>query len=497
MDLALAVSFAISIALWGLWLLKARSNLPPSPWGLPLIGHLHLLAGMPPHKALQRMANKYGPIISLRLGMIPTVVISSPELAKEVFTTHDLNFASRPYMVFGEYFSYSSVGLVSSPHGKLWRNTRKLCTTELFTAQRIDSFSWVRREELSRALEGILKAHGNDKPVEVRKVASVFAFNITSRIVMSKRYFGDENVDADAMEFKELNDNVLELTINPCLSNLVPWYLRWLDWQIPRYKRIHAKQDKFLQKIVDEHKETTRKCKDFLDIMLDFFGAGTQGETYVKANLMEMLIGGTDTTSTASEWLMAVLMHDPRVMAKLREELDRVVRNTRMVQESDLPKLEYLQLVLKETLRRYPPGAIIMPHISSQASNVGGFHVPKGTTLLVNSWAIGMDPAVWENPTQFHPERFLGSSIDVKGQNFELLPFGSGRRKCPGMAMGLRAVELLVANLIHGFDWSFVPGTTPSMEDVFRSAIQLKTPLQAMASPRFPKDVYINQTSHL
>ncbi|EFJ36393.1 hypothetical protein SELMODRAFT_404347 [Selaginella moellendorffii] len=216
MDLALAVSFAIFIALWGLWLLKARSNLPPSPWGLPLIGHLHLLAGMPPHKALQRMANKYGPIISLRLGMIPTVVISSPELAKEVFTTHDLNFASRPYMVFGEYFSYSSVGL-------------------------------------------------------------------------------------------------------------------------------------------------------------------------------EMLIGGTDTTSTASEWLIAVLMHDPRVMAKLREELDRVVGNTRIVQESDLPKLEYLQLVLKETLRRYPPGAIIMPHISSQASNVGGFHVPKGTTLLCYS---AQDPIV-------------------------------------------------------------------------------------------------------
>ncbi|XP_002968760.2 flavonoid 3'-monooxygenase [Selaginella moellendorffii] len=491
MDLALVVSSAAFITLLVLWFWKSSSNLPPGPWGLPLIGHLHLLAGMPPHRAFQRIAKKYGPITSLRLGMIPTVVISSQELAKEIFTTHDLNFASRPYLVSGDHFSYNFSGIGTSPYGELWRNTRKLCTMELFTAKCIDSFSWVRRDELSRTLEGILKDHGDDKPVEVRKVASVFSFNITSRILMSKRYFGDENVDAHAMEFKELNDKVLELAINPCISNLVPWYLRWLDWQIPRYKRIHAKQDEFLQKIVEEHKETTRECKDFLDIMLDFFGAGTQGETYVKANLIEMLMAGTDTITTVSEWLMGAVMHNPRVMAKLHEELDSVVGNTRMVQESDLQKLEYLQIVLKESLRRYPPGALLIPRISSQAATVGGFHVPKGTTLLVNAWAIGMDPAVWENPTQFHPERFLGSSIDVKGQNFELLPFGSGRRQCPGMGMGLRSVELLVANLIHGFDWSFVPGTTPSMEDVFFTTAQLKTPLQAMATPRLPKEVYI------
>ncbi|XP_002994780.2 flavonoid 3'-monooxygenase [Selaginella moellendorffii] len=352
MDLALAVSSAAFITLLVLWFLKPSSNLPPGPWGLPLIGHLHLLAGMPLHRAFQRIAKKYGPITSLRLGMIPTVVISNQELAKEIFTTHDLNFASRPYLVSGDHFSYNFSGPATSPYGELWRNTRKLCTIELFTAKCIDSFSWVRRDELSRTLEGILKDHGDDEPVEVRKVASVFSFNITSRILMSKRYFGDENVDAHAMEFKELNDKVLELVINPCISNLVPWYLRWLDWQIPRYKRIR-------------------------------------------------------------------------------------------------------------------------------------------TTLLVNAWAIGMDPAVWENPTQFHPERFLGSSIDVKGHNFELLPFGSGRRKCPGMGMGLRSVELLVANLIHGFNWSFVPGTTPSMEDVFSTTAQLKTPLQAMATPRLPKEVYI------
>ncbi|EFJ18732.1 hypothetical protein SELMODRAFT_178226 [Selaginella moellendorffii] len=471
------------------WSYKSHKNVPPGPWGLPLIGHLHLLAGTLPHKGLQYISKKYGPVVFLRLGMMPTVVISSQELVKEVFTTHDVNFGSRPYMVLGEHFSYNYSGLGTCPYGKHWRDSRKLCTIELFTAKCIDSFAWMRKEELSHALRVIL---GGSKPVKMRALLSNFAFNNMSRILMSKRYFGDDEVDRDAVEFKEMLSSVVDLVMNPCVSNLVPWYLRWLDWQIPRYKRIHAKQDNFLQKIIDEHKETTRECKDFLDIMLEFYGTNVQGETHIKANLLEMLVAGTDTSATTSEWLMASVMHNPRVLIKLQQELDRVVGGNRMVQESDLPKLDYLQLVLKETFRCYPPGVLLFPRMSTQDVTVAGYHVPKGTTLLVNAWAVHMDPEVWENPTQFQPERFLGSSIDVKGQNFELLPFGAGRRKCPGMSLGLRTVELLVANLIHGFDWNFVPGTTPSMEEVFNSSCYLKTPLQAMATPRLRMDIYKN-----
>ncbi|XP_024529635.1 flavonoid 3'-monooxygenase-like [Selaginella moellendorffii] len=491
LPVVLFVAFILFLVLS--WSYRSFKNLPPGPWGLPLIGHLHLLAGKPPHRSLQSISRKYGPIVFLKMGMMPTVVISSQKIIKEVFTTHDIKFGSRPYMVLGDHFSYNYSGLGTSPYGKYWKDTRKLCSMELFTAKSIDSFAWMRKEELSHALGEILKSFSNSKPVEIRSLFSIFAFNNMSRILMSKRYFGEDEVDSDALEFKEILLSIVDLVINPsCISTLVPWYLRWLDWQIPRYKQIHAKQEKFLRKIIDEHKETTRECKDFLDIMLEFYGNNAQGETHVKANLLEMLMAGTDATATTSEWIMALVMHNPRVLIKLREELDRVVGSDQMVQESDIPKLDYLQLVLKETLRMYPPGVLLFPRMATQEATIAGYTVPKGTTLLVNVWAVHMDSAVWENPTQFYPERFLGSSIDFKGQNFELLPFGSGRRMCPGMPLGLRTLELLVANLIHGFDWSFVPGTIPSIEEVYNGSCYLKTPLQAMATPRLPMEVYGN-----
>ncbi|EFJ08281.1 hypothetical protein SELMODRAFT_132063 [Selaginella moellendorffii] len=242
---------------------------------------------------------------------------------------------------------------------------------------------------------------------------------------------------------------------------------------------------------------------------LESFRGDAQAELYTKASLLvrtpffldnrpyainfqETLLGGTETTGVTCEWIMAAVMHNPQVLTNLQEELQRVVGSTRMARESDISKLEYLQAVIKETFRRYPPATLLMPRTAHKATTIGGYHIPKGTTLLVNSWAIGMDPAVWEDPTQFLPDRFLGIPIDIKGHDFELIPFGSGRRKCPGMALGLRAVELLVANLIHGFHWSFVPGMTLSMEDECHSVSQLKIPLQAIAVPRLPKEVYAN-----
>ncbi|XP_024542853.1 flavonoid 3'-monooxygenase [Selaginella moellendorffii] len=280
-------------------------------------------------------------------------------------------------------------------------------------------------------------------------------------------------MDPETVEFKEVAMQVLDFIFKPSFSNFVPWYLRWMDWELPYYKQVHASQDRFIQKIVEEHKHSTRENKDFLDIMLQFYGP--EKETQVKANLI---------------WMLAAMMENPRVMRKAQEELQQVVGDSRMVQESDLPKLEYFQMIIKETFRRYPAGILLSPRIASQDTKIGGYDIPKGTTLLLHAWALGMDPSVWENPTEFLPERFVGST-DVKGvQDFNLLPFGCGRRKCPGMPLGLRTVHFLVANLVHGFDWSYVPGTVPSMEETPTGACQLKTPLEAVATMRLPKHAY-------
>ncbi|XP_024526964.1 pentatricopeptide repeat-containing protein At4g02750-like [Selaginella moellendorffii] len=266
------------------WSAKFRLNLPPGPWGFPLIGHLHLFTGgKPQHKVFQALSDKYGPIVSLRFGMVPTALISSSSLMRELFTTQDNNFSSKPYLVAGEYIGYNFMGLGTCPYGEDYKNSRKLCTMELLTTKAIDSFSWMRSKELASLLDALVLKSDS---VNVRSIISTFIFNTITQNLISKRYFEYHNgpMDPETVEFKEVAMQVLDFIFKPSFSNFVPWYLRWMDWELPYYKQVHASQDRFIQKIVEEHKHSTRENKDFLDIMLQFYGP--EKETQVKANLI-------------------------------------------------------------------------------------------------------------------------------------------------------------------------------------------------------------------
>jgi cytochrome P450 len=146
-------------------------------------------------------------------------------------------------------------------------------------------------------------------------------------------------------------------------------------------------------------------------------------------------------------------MKHPRVMKKVQKELEDVVGLERMVEESDLDSLEYLDMVLKETFRLHPIAPLLLPHLAMEDCTVNGFHKPQNSRVIINVWAIGRDPSVWSDAEKFFPERFVGSNIDVQGHDFQLIPFGSGRRGCPGMQLGLTVVRLVVAQLVHCFDW--------------------------------------------
>ncbi|XP_057998296.1 iridoid oxidase-like, partial [Hevea brasiliensis] len=180
---------------------------------------------------------------------------------------------------------------------------------------------------------------------------------------------------------------------------------------------------------------------------------------------MEMFTG-SDSTSTIVEWAMAELLRKPEAMRKVKEELNEVVGVNRNVEEIDIEKLPYLQAVLKETLRLHPPIPLLIPRNTMHDTDFMGYHIPKDTQVLVNVWAIGRDPDSWKDPLSFKPERFLGSSIDYKGQNFELIPFGSGRRICVGMVLAQRIVLLGLASLIQCFDWELVKGSIPETLDM-------------------------------
>lgn len=212
---------------------------------------------------------------------------------------------------------------------------------------------------------------------------------------------------------------------------------------------------------------------------------------YVK---QDMITAGMDTTVISVEWAMAEIVRHPRVQEKIQEELDRVIGRDRIMLETDFPKLPYLQAVVKESLRLHPPTPLMLPHKASVDVKIGGYDVPKGSNIIVNVWAIARDPKLWKNPLEFRPERFLEEDIDIKGNDFRVLPFGAGRRICPGAQLGINLVTSMLGHLLHHFKWTLPEGTKPEDVDISEHpgiVTFMHTPLQAIATSRLPShDLY-------
>lgn len=187
---------------------------------------------------------------------------------------------------------------------------------------------------------------------------------------------------------------------------------------------------------------------------------------HVKSVMLDMLIGSMDTSATAIDWILSELLRHPRVMMKVQDELQQLVGMERMVEESDLDKLEYLDMVVKEAFRLHPVAPLLIPHEATQDCTINGYHIPQKARLTINVWAIGRDPNAWTDPEKFVPERFEGSSIDLRGRDFQLLPFGAGRRGCPGQQLGLLMSKLVVAELVHCFDWKLPDDALPTDLDM-------------------------------
>ncbi|XP_059067771.1 cytochrome P450 71AU50-like [Cryptomeria japonica] len=457
---------------------KGKLGLPPGPRPWPLVGNLHLLGTFPP-KSVTQLGKKYGPIMFLRLGSVPTVVASSPAMAKEFLKTHDLIFASRPATSGAKYLGYERRDVALAPYGEYWRQMRKLCTMELLTTKRTESFRWVREEEATAMVRSVWE--GSEKgmrSVELRNLISTLSLNTICRMFAGRRYSELSGGDS----FLEIMTEIMHLLGVIIVGDYIP-SLSFLDLQgyRRRMKAVHKAYDAFAEKLIDERVELRRRRSkrsdnpDLLDVMLDM------GESE-SSEIQDMLLAGVDTSLITIEWAMTELLRNPKVMARAQQEIELQVGRDRIVRESDLVNLDYLRCVMKETFRLHPVGAFMVPHESTEGCNVGGYYVPPKTRLLVNVWAMGRDDCIWKDPLEFKPERFIGSSIDLKGQHFELLPFGAGRRGCPGMSMGSSVVHLAVAQLIHCFDWS-VEGEV-NREEEFGLSLPKKFPLSALPSWR-------------
>ncbi|MBA0815350.1 hypothetical protein Gohar_000130 [Gossypium harknessii] len=209
--------------------------------------------------------------------------------------------------------------------------------------------------------------------------------------------------------------------------------------------------------------------------------------------MQDMITAGMDTTAISVEWAMAELIRNPRVQKKAQEELDRVIGFERVMSETDFSNLPYLQSVAKEALRLHPPTPLMLPHRANANVKIGGYDIPKGSNVHVNVWAVARDPVVWKDPEEFRPERFLEEDVDMKGHDFRLLPFGAGRRVCPGAQLGINLVTSMLGHLLHHFCWTTVEGVKAEEIDLLENpglVAYMRTPLQAIATPRLPSHLY-------
>ncbi|KAK4271389.1 hypothetical protein QN277_020091 [Acacia crassicarpa] len=463
---------------------------PPGPPPLPVIGNLHML-GKRPHRSLQSLAKKYGPLMSLKLGQVPALVVSSPEAAVQFLKTHDAVFATRPKLQPADPFSKgaNNKGLAFAEYGPYWRYVRKMCTVHLLSASRVEMFAPLRREEVGVMVKSLERAAAAREVVDITEAVGELIENIIYRMVL-----GGANKD-DGVNLKGLIKEAVTLVGAFNLADYIPW-LGALDLQglTRKMKRNNKALEDALDKIVTEHENTSSKesnlqehhNNDFIHILLSLMHQPIKDivqqddqvindviidRDNVKAILLDMVTGSTDTSIVTTEWALSELLRHPRVMKNVQNELQNVVGMKRMVQESDLTRLSYLDMVIKETLRLYPVAPLLVPRESMEdiTINYNGceYYVRKRTRVMVNVWAIGRDPKVWsENAHEFYPERFVDSNIDVRGHDFQLLPFGSGRRGCPGMSLGLTTFKFVVAQLVHCFCWELPHGMSPNELDM-------------------------------
>ncbi|KAG5252430.1 cytochrome P450 [Salix suchowensis] len=460
---------------------------PPEPSGAwPLIGHMRILnSQIPICRALGDLADKHGPVFSIRLGLRRTLVISSRESVKECLKTNDRKFLNRPSLAASKYMGYDDAFFGFHPYGEYWLEMRKIVTQELLSNRRLQLLMNVRVSEIDTCIKELYTTCSNGSVlVDMSQWFSYVVANVMFRLLAGKRYCGGIAKESEAFvraikEFFYLRHMKSMKRVAKELEHVVSG---WLEEHLQRREAVNVRKEE----------------KDFMDVMLESLAVGDdpifgyKRETIVKATALNLILAGVDTTSVTLTWALSLLLNHTEVLKRVQKEIDIHVGTTRWVEESDIKNLVYFQAIVKETLRLYPPGPLLVPRESLEDCYVGGYLVPRGTQLLVNAWKLHRDPRIWENPCEFGPERFLTShgSIDVRGKQFEYVPFGSGRRQCPGISSGLRMLHLTLSRLLQGFSFSTAMNAQVDMSEGLGLTLPKATPLEVVLAPRLEHKMY-------
>ncbi|KAK4489015.1 hypothetical protein RD792_004807 [Penstemon davidsonii] len=427
----------------------------------------------------------------LHLGRVPVLVVSTADAAREIMKTQDLIFSNRPKLRIPDKILYSCKDVSFAPYGEYWRHVRSICVLQLLSNKRVQSFRHVRETETSLMIQKI-KLQESSSVVNLSDV-----FSTLTNDIVCKAAFGRKYNNSDGQQFKVLLAEFVELLGRFSVGDYVPW-LGWIDGingLSTRVDKVAKEFDQFLEGVILEKKldgmvHKDHKGSDFVDILIQIQRESEDTShpienDVIKALILDMFAAGTDTTSSVLVWTMTELLRHPNTLKKLQNEVTTAGKEE--ITEDDLDKMHYLKAVIKESLRLHTPLPLLVPRESTEDTKVMGYEIAARTQVIINAWAISRDPLLWEDPQEFKPERFLETSIDFKGVHFELIPFGAGRRGCPGLTFAVAVNELALAKLVHKFNIGLPNGETEKdldISEVNGITVHKKHPLLVVINPR-------------
>ncbi|XP_020216121.1 cytochrome P450 71A1-like [Cajanus cajan] len=487
--LYLSLSFFISVLILFKLIRRTKSktklNLPPSPPKLPIIGNLHQFGALP-HRSLRDLSLKYGDMMMMQLGrQTPSLVVSSADVVREITKTHDIAFSDRAHTTAAKLCLYDCTDIGFALYGENWREKKKVCVQRFLSTKVVESFRLIRVEEVAELVNQLREASSADvRSVNLRELLLSTPMKIVYKCIFGRNY-------------SEHNYNKVKDSIRKVLVHLAAFTVRdhfpllgWIDvltGKIRACKTTFEELDAALDEAIAEQitAKTNSKEKDFVDILLQLQEDNTLNIEFtkndIKGIITDFLLGGTDAVASAIEWVILELVRNPMTMKKVQEEVRRVVGHKSNVEENDINEMHFLKCVVKETLRLHPPVPLLAPRGTRSSVKLNGYDIPAKTNVIINAWAIQRDPKFWKSPEEFMPERFEKSQVDFKGQeSFQLIPFGFGRRGCPGMNFALAATEYVLASLLYWFDWTLPADSNAlniDMTEIFAFVVSTKVPL--------------------
>ncbi|CAN6201300.1 unnamed protein product [Urochloa humidicola] len=505
----------------------AAAPLPPGPAPWPVVGCLPemLLSDMPAfrwiHHVMSNNTNTTG-IACVKLGGVHVIPITCPKIAREVLRKHDANFASRPLTLASRTFSRGYVDAVMAPYGDQWRKMRRVLAAEVVSPSR---HAWLHGKRAAEAdnltryvydLAGAGAGAGG-AAVDVRHVARHYCGNVVRRLLFGTRYFGEARPNDGGpgpMERQHVDAVFAALGLLysfsvsdylPCLTGLD------LDGHGRKVREAHETVGRLHDAVIDDRRrrwETGERVEveDLLDVLIMLKGGGSPPALTaeeVKALSQDVTFAAMDNPSNAVEWAMAEMANRPEMMEKAAAELDAVVGRGRLVEESDIPRLSYLKACIREAFRLHPVAPFNVPHVAIEDATVAGYHIPRGSHVILSRVGLGRNPAVWEDPLRFDPDRHLGAAtggdpnpkaaedVTLAENDLRFISFSTGRRGCIAASLGTAMSVMLFGRLLQGFSWSKPPGMaavdlSESTNDVF-----MAKPLVLHAEPRLPAHLYM------